>query len=71
MDQVQMEYWGIDIWKVNRFRFLNEEFEEVTSRCSQNLVNVRCPSHFKQKKLHTWLHVSCLCYVSCFWCMTS
>ena len=32
MEQVEMEYEEIDIWKVNEFNFLNEELEEFTSR---------------------------------------
>ena len=36
------------IWKVNEFNFLNEEVEEITSRWSQILVNVRSPSYKKQ-----------------------
>ena len=44
-----MEYWEIDIWKVNEFDFLNEEVEEFTSRWSQNLVNIRIRSYLKQK----------------------
>ena len=32
MEQVQMEYWEIDIEKVNGYNFLNEEVEEFTSR---------------------------------------
>ena len=49
LEQVQMEYREMDIWKVNEFNFLNEEVEEFTSRWSQNLVNVRSPSYLKQK----------------------
>ena len=41
MEQVQMEYRKMDIWKVNEFNFLNGEVEEFTSRWSQNLINVR------------------------------
>ena len=44
-----MEYWEMDIEKVNEFNFLNEEVEEFTSRWSQNLVNVRIPSSSKRK----------------------
>ena len=40
-----MEYWEMDIEKVNEFNFLNEEVEEFTSRWSQNFVNVRSPSY--------------------------
>ena len=36
MEQVQMEYWEMDISKVNEFNFLNEEVEEFTSRWCQN-----------------------------------
>ena len=50
MEQVQMEYLKIDIWAVNEFKFLNEEAEVFTSKQSQNLVDVRNPSYFKQKK---------------------
>ena len=39
-----MEYWEMDIEKVNEFNFLNEEVEEYTSRWSQSLINVRIPS---------------------------
>ena len=31
-EQVQMEYREMDIWKVNEFKFLNEEVEEFTNR---------------------------------------
>ena len=44
-----MEYWKMDIWKVNEFNFLNEEVEEFMSRCNQNLVNIKSPSSLKQK----------------------
>ena len=27
MEQVQMEYWEMEIWKINQFNFLNEEVE--------------------------------------------
>ena len=45
MQQVQIEYWKMYIWKINQFNFLNEEVEEFTSRWSQNKqwVNVRSP----------------------------
>ena len=49
MEQVQIEYWEMDIWKVNEFNFLNEEVEEFLDRRSPNLVNVRSPSYLKQK----------------------
>ena len=39
----------MDIWKVKEFNLLNEEVEEFTSRCSQNLFNVRSPSYLKQE----------------------
>ena len=48
MEQVQMEYWEMDIQKVNEFNYLNEKVEEFTSRWSQSLVNVRIPSYLKQ-----------------------
>ena len=32
MEQLQMEYWKMDIWNVNEFKFLNEKVEEFTSR---------------------------------------
>ena len=51
MVQVQMEYWYMDIWKVIKFNFLNEEVEEFTSRLSQNLVNIRNPSYLKQENI--------------------
>ena len=46
-----MEYWEMDIWKVNEFYILNEEVEESTSRWSQNLVSFKCPSLLKQNKI--------------------
>ena len=45
MEQIQIEYWQMDIWKVNEFSFLNEEVEEFTNRWSQNLVNIRTRSY--------------------------
>ena len=39
----------MDIWKVNKFNFLNEEVEEFSSRWSKNLVNLRSPSYLKEK----------------------
>ena len=41
----------MDISKVNEFNILNEEVEEFTNRWSQNLVNARRPSYWKQKTL--------------------
>ena len=41
MEEIKMEYWKMNIWKVNEFNFLNETVEEFASRCSQNLVNIR------------------------------
>ena len=32
MEQVQREYWEMDIGKNNEFNFLNEEVEEFTRR---------------------------------------
>ena len=43
MEQVEMEYYEIDIWKANEFNFLNEEVEEFTS--SQNFLNL-IPGYF-------------------------
>ena len=39
----------MDIRKVNGLKFLNEEVEKFTDRWGQNLVNIRSPSHLKQK----------------------
>ena len=47
-----MEYWEMDLWKVNEFNILDEEIEEFTSSWSQNLVNARTPSFLKQKTLN-------------------
>ena len=55
MEQVQTQYWGMNIWKVNEFNFLNEEVEEFISRCRQNLVNVRSHSCLKQKTFEYFL----------------
>ena len=49
MEQLEMEYQEIDIWKVNEFNFLNEKVEEFSS--SQNLVNLRSPSCLMKKNL--------------------
>ena len=49
MEQIQMEYWEMDIWKVNEFNFLNEEVEEFISRWNQNLVNIKIHIYLKQK----------------------
>ena len=32
MEQLQMEYWEMSIWKVNEINFLSEEVEEFMSR---------------------------------------
>ena len=45
MGQVQAEYGEIDIWKVNEFKFLNEEFEEFTGSRIQDLVDLRSASN--------------------------
>ena len=51
-----MEYWEMDIWKVNKVNFLNEQVEEFTSESNPNLVNIRTPSYLKQKKnFEYWL----------------
>ena len=47
MEQVHMEYWDMDIMKVNVFIFLNEEAEEFTSRWSQSFAGVRSPCYLK------------------------
>ena len=52
MEQVQMEYYKMGIWKVNDFNFLNEEVEEFRSRWNQNLVYVRSPSYLSKKPLN-------------------
>ena len=49
MEQVQMEYWEMEIEKVNEFNFLNEEVEESMNRWIESLVNVRSSSYLKQK----------------------
>ena len=68
-----MDYWEMDIWKVNEFNFLNEENEEFTSRCSQNLVNVRSPSYLKQKNFEYCLWGINRLYIQFFirtwWCV--
>ena len=48
MEQVQMEYCEIDIWKFNEFNFSNKEVEEFRKRWSQNLVNVRRSSYCRR-----------------------
>ena len=49
MEQIQIGYWEMGIWKVNKLNFGNEEIEEFTTSWSQNLVNTRSPSYLKQK----------------------
>ena len=46
MEQVEMEYWEVGIWKVH---FLNKEDEDFTKRWSQNLVNLRSLGYLKEK----------------------
>ena len=41
MEQLEIEYWDMDIWNVNEFRVW----------WSPNLVIVRSPSYLKQKDL--------------------
>ena len=41
----------MDIWKVNKFNFSNEEVQEFISRWNQNLINIKGPSYLKQKKI--------------------
>ena len=50
MEEVEMEYSEMNIWKVNEFNFLDRKVDEFTSRWSQNLVNLRRPSYLKKKK---------------------
>ena len=50
MEEVEMEYSEMDIWKVNEFNFLDRKVDEFTSRWSQNLVNLRRTSYLKKKK---------------------
>ena len=50
MEEVEMEYSEMDIWKINEFNFLDRKVDEFTSRWSQNLVNLRRPSYLKKKK---------------------
>ena len=38
MEQVQMKYWwNMDIWKVSKFNFLNEEVEEFYKQVESKL----------------------------------
>ena len=75
MEQVQMEYWEMDIWKVNEFNFVNEEVEESTSRWSQNLVNVRSPGYLKQRTFEYCFWGINRLYIQFFirtwWCVVS
>ena len=75
MEQLQIEYWEMDIWKVNEFNFLNEEVEEFTGRWTQNLVNVRSHSYLKQKTFEYCLWGINRLYVQFFirtwWCVVS
>ena len=43
----------MDNEKVNEFDFLNEKFEEFTSRWSQSLVNLKSPVYLKKKLSNT------------------
>ena len=52
MEQVQIEYGEMDIWKVNVFNFYNEEVVEFRSMWRQNVVNLRSPSYLKYKILN-------------------
>ena len=49
MEQVQIEYCKINIWKVDEFNILNEEVEELTKRWSPTCINIKSPSYLKQK----------------------
>ena len=44
-----MEYWEMDIGKVNDFTNLNEQVEECYKHMESKLSNVRRPSYSKQK----------------------
>ena len=67
MEQVQIEYWETDIWKVNEFNFLNEEVEEFSNRWSPNLVNVRSANYLKQKNSQNSLLRIDYIYSFSFW----
>ena len=65
-----MEYWEMDIWKVNDVHFLNEEVEELMSRWNQNLVNIRSPTSLKQKTFEycSWdINRSYIQFFICTW----
>ena len=49
MEQVQIEYWKMDIWKANEFNILSEEVEQLRKRWSPTLGNVRSPRYLKQR----------------------
>ena len=66
MEKVQMEYWEMDIWKVNEFNFLNEEVAHITRRWCQNLVNVRSPSNLKQKSFEYFWGDITISYIQFF-----
>ena len=75
MEQVQIEYWEMDIEKVNELNFLNEEFEKFASWWSQNFVNVRSLCHLKQKifEFRLWdinrLYIQF--FILAWWCVNS
>ena len=56
MEQVEMEYKEMDIWKVNEFNFSNEEVEEFTRSWSKSLANLRSPSNLKEKTFEYCLY---------------
>ena len=44
-----MEYWEMDIGKVNELNFFNKEVEKFASRWSQSLAYAGSFSYLKQK----------------------
>ena len=66
MEQAKMEHWEMDNEKVIKSNFLNGEVEEFTTRCSQNLVNVRRTSYLKQKLFKYCLWVINRLYIKIF-----
>ena len=49
MEQVELEYCKMDIWKVNEFNSLNKKVEEFTSRSNKNLVHLKTHLYLKEK----------------------
>ena len=75
MKQVLMEYWVMDIEKVNEINFLNEEVEKCASRWSQSVVNVRSLSYLKEDTFEYCLWGINRLFVQFFiqkwWCVVS